>query len=75
MDRRTPTQKTADALDLKMFNLASDLERLAKQTGDENIDELSRQVFGMRTRLRRHMNEADKKLSEEARLTYPTVNS
>ena len=45
----------ADAIDLKMFNLAADIESLSKKVNDPDLDDLSRQIYGLSGRVRKHM--------------------
>lgn len=56
---RTNLQIEADRLDLKVFNLANDLDRFANEFRLEDVREMSAIIDGMRHRIRRHMHRKD----------------
>lgn len=60
-DRRTTQQIEANKLDLKLFVMSSRLADFSRLVGDAAIDDASRIVFGLRSRVQRHMHKADRR--------------
>lgn len=57
-------ERDADRLDLMMFRLVTEAERFSDDYKDNAIGALARQVSSLRSIVRRHMSEADRKATE-----------
>ena len=64
VEYRTATQIEADRIDLEMFRLSMRLGDFAQQCCDDAVVDVSRQLFGARSAIRRHMHKNDRIASD-----------